>query len=135
MADLDTLMKAIEASIETIKEEAVGEESLTSIINRTGVLPIFEKLILKGGNMNEKTTLNVTGMTCDKCVMHVTRALQKVPGVTSAKVDLASGKATVEYDRSKTSLADMEKAVKDAGYGIAREAAPRSSIGNDSCCG
>jgi len=135
MADLDTLMKAIEASIETIKEEAVGEESLTSIINRTGVLPIFEKLILKGGNMNEKTTLNVTGMTCDKCVMHVIRALQKVPGVTSAKVDLASGKATVEYDRSKTSLADMEKAVKDAGYGIAREAAPRSSIGNDSCCG
>jgi len=113
----------------------VCEESLTSIINRTAVLPIFEKLILKGGNMNEKTTLNVTGMTCDKCVMHVIRALQKVPGVTSAKVDLASGKATVEYDRSKTSLADMEKAVKDAGYGIAREAAPRSSIGNDSCCG
>lgn len=135
MANIDELMAAIEASIKTIKEEAVGEESLTSIINRIGVMPIFEKLILKGGKMNAKTTLNVTGMTCEKCVMHVTKALQKVLGVTSAKVDLTSGKAAVEYDRTKASLADMEKAVKDAGYGIAREAAPRPSAGGDSCCG
>jgi len=41
----------------------------------------------------------------------------------------------VEYDRAKASLADMEKAVEEAGYGIVKEAASRQSSGSDSCCG
>ncbi len=46
--------------------------------------------------------LAVGGMTCDDCVRHVTRALESVPGVAEAKVDLATRSAVV------TAHADVE---------------------------
>ena len=39
--------------------------------------------------------LGVGGMTCDDCVVHVTEALEAVPGVEDATVDLASRSAVV----------------------------------------
>lgn len=39
--------------------------------------------------------LGVGGMTCDDCVIHVTRALESVPGVEDASVDLATRSAVV----------------------------------------
>jgi len=40
--------------------------------------------------------LGVGGMTCDDCVRTVTDALESVPGVTRASVDLESRSAVVE---------------------------------------
>jgi len=37
------------------------------------------------------TDLGVGGMTCDDCVVHVTEALEAVPGVEAATVDLTPG--------------------------------------------
>ncbi|MEZ4921712.1 MAG: HAD-IC family P-type ATPase [Crocinitomicaceae bacterium] len=45
-----------------------------------------------------KHTYHITGMTCNGCRTHVQEALEKVEGVTSAEVDLESGKANVESD-------------------------------------
>jgi Cu+-exporting ATPase len=59
-------------------------------------------------------------MTCASCVARVEEALSSVPGVISASVNLASEKATVEY-REGTELADMRRAVKDAGYELGPE--------------
>ena len=67
----------------------------------------------------EKTVLKVNGMTCGHCSMSVTRALKKVPGVVEADVNLAAKTATVTYDAAKASLADLKKAVEDAGYEVA----------------
>ena len=39
--------------------------------------------------------LGVGGMTCDDCVVHVTRALESVPDVEKATVDLAKRSAVV----------------------------------------
>ena len=39
--------------------------------------------------------LGVGGMTCDDCVVHVTEALEGVPGVEDATVDLVSRSAVV----------------------------------------
>lgn len=60
------------------------------------------------------TDLKVTGMTCGMCVQHVTLALQGVPGVRAAKVDLGSSSATVEHEgATRTALL---QAVSEAGY-------------------
>lgn len=40
--------------------------------------------------------LQVKGMTCGSCVASVTRALQRVPGVTDIDVDLPAGLVQVE---------------------------------------
>ncbi len=71
-----------------------------------------------GADGNKQTKFAITGMTCDHCVAHVTQALKGVVGVIGARVDLASGEAEVEYDSVRASLGQMERAVKDAGYGI-----------------
>ena len=85
--------------------------------------------------MNEQTNLAITGMSCVRCVEHVTRALKEVAGVIRARVDLASGEAEVEYDPAQASLGQMEKAVEDAGYGIALQTEPSQVTRmTDDCC-
>ncbi len=72
------------------------------------------------GVATRKSIFPVGGMTCASCVARVEEALSSVPGVISASVNLASEKATVEYLEG-TELADMRRAVKDAGYELGPE--------------
>ncbi|MFZ7095952.1 heavy metal translocating P-type ATPase [Luteimonas dalianensis] len=59
------------------------------------------------------TELAVTGMTCASCVGRVERALQAVPGVESAAVNLATERATVRGTAGAGALVD---AIASAGY-------------------
>lgn len=72
--------------------------------------------------MNEQkhVTLKVTGMTCAACSNRIEKVLNKMDGV-EANVNLAMEKATVHYDPSKHSLADIEKKIENLGYGVATE--------------
>ncbi len=73
------------------------------------------------GTATRKSIFPVAGMTCASCVAHVEQALNGVPGVISAGVNLASEKATVEYLEG-TDFADLRHAVADAGYKLGSEA-------------
>ncbi len=68
-----------------------------------------------------KSIFPVSGMTCASCVSRVEQALSGVPGVISVNVNLASEKATVEYIEG-TEVADLRRAVKEAGYELGAEA-------------
>jgi Cu+-exporting ATPase len=72
-----------------------------------------------GADVRE-TTLGVTGMTCASCVGRVERALEKVPGVLGASVNLANERATVEYFAREVEPRDLQKAIEGAGYGVVR---------------
>jgi Cu+-exporting ATPase len=67
-----------------------------------------------------KAIFGITGMSCASCVGHVEKALKEVPGVISVNVNLATEKATLEYDTTRTGLEDFRKAVDGAGYGIGK---------------
>jgi Cu+-exporting ATPase len=60
-------------------------------------------------------TFQIEGMHCGGCVGRVERALTAVPGVGSASVNLATGKATVEFD-APANLDALTAALKTAGY-------------------
>ncbi len=64
------------------------------------------------------TELEIDGMTCGHCVAGVKRALEAVPGVVSAEVSLAEGRAHVKGDAPRGAL---QAAVEDEGYSV-REA-------------
>jgi len=66
----------------------------------------------------ETMTLNIDGMTCAACVNHVEQALNKVPGVLEANVNLATERATVTYVAEATGPADFARAVREAGYEV-----------------
>ena len=65
--------------------------------------------------------LGIDGMTCASCVARVERALQAVPGVREAAVNLATGRVRIGagggFRRGDGRCAD---AVREAGYAPAR---------------
>jgi len=64
----------------------------------------------------QTVVLDVRNMTCDLCQATVRKALEKVPGVSKAQVDVDAKTATVSFDDQKTSAAALVKATTDAGY-------------------
>ncbi|MGC8882514.1 MAG: heavy metal translocating P-type ATPase [Bryobacteraceae bacterium] len=63
-----------------------------------------------------RITFPVRGMTCAACQAHVQKALERVPGVASASVNLMLHNATVVYDACAVSPAELVEAVNDSGY-------------------
>ena len=65
-------------------------------------------------------TIKVSGWKCDKCPGKTEAKLKAVPGVQSASADREKGHVTVKYDDSKAKHADLEKAVADSGFSVAK---------------
>lgn len=59
------------------------------------------------------TTLKVTGMTCNHCVMAVKKALSAIPEVSQVEVSLEKGEAVVSGEVPREVLV---AAVKEEGY-------------------
>ncbi|MBI4881369.1 MAG: copper-translocating P-type ATPase [Planctomycetes bacterium] len=71
-----------------------------------------------GSPNTRRVDLPVTGMSCGACVRHVEKALRESKGVESVTVNLATERATVQFDPAVTSLAALAAAVNDAGYAL-----------------
>jgi Cu+-exporting ATPase len=63
----------------------------------------------------ERTTLELDGMTCASCAARVERGLNDLDGVDAA-VNLATERATVDFDPSLVAVDDLMRAVESAGY-------------------
>jgi copper chaperone len=62
-------------------------------------------------------SIKIKGMSCQHCVMAVTKALTAIDGIKDVKVDLKSGEAS--YDETKpVDVKLIADAVKKAGYEI-----------------
>ncbi|MDQ3673433.1 MAG: heavy metal translocating P-type ATPase, partial [Gemmatimonadota bacterium] len=58
-------------------------------------------------------------MSCASCASRIEKTLSAAPGVRKAGVNLATSRATVEYDPQATGVSELMTRVKDAGYGTA----------------
>lgn len=65
-----------------------------------------------------RTTVTVTGMTCEHCARSVTEELSAVSGVLSVDVTLSSGRVTISSDRELNGT-EIAGAVTEAGYQLA----------------
>ncbi len=63
-------------------------------------------------------TLNIKGMMCNHCEMHVKKALEALEGVESAQADFHKGTAVVKLTADVSDEA-FRKAVEEAGYEMA----------------
>jgi Cu+-exporting ATPase len=68
------------------------------------------------GTGNEQCVLDVAGMTCASCVSHVSKAAATLPGVRKAEVNLARGRAVVEFDPAQVAPEQIARAISEAGY-------------------
>ncbi|CAN5548030.1 heavy metal translocating P-type ATPase [soil metagenome] len=78
---------------------------------------LHEAIESAGYNVREdEITLDIEGMFCASCVKRVERKLERVPGVSSSPVNLATEQAVVRYNPAVTSVQQLLEAVSAAGY-------------------
>ena len=65
-------------------------------------------------------TFDITGMTCSACSAHVSRAVEKIDGVSHVSVNLLTGVMKVNADDSVTGESIIA-AVEKAGYGASEQ--------------
>lgn len=75
-----------------------------------------------------KEILTITGMHCASCANAVEKSINKLEGVTSASVNIATEKLTVEFDEKKMNIDTIKNAVVNAGYGVKEEAKSNKQI-------
>jgi len=59
---------------------------------------------------------DITGMHCQSCVTLLTRGIKKDLGVKYVNVNLATEKAMVEFDETKTNQNNIIKIISELGY-------------------
>jgi mercuric ion binding protein len=86
---------------------ALGSLSLVGLLIATGVAFAAPP---------QTATLAVENMTCGTCPIVVTKALERVPGVSSTTVDFDKKTATVTFDPDKTTSTRLVQATTEAGF-------------------
>lgn len=66
-------------------------------------------------------TYKVSGMTCGHCAKAVTRAVEALPSVERALVDLSRGELTVEGEANEQAIG---QAITEAGYHVEGRLSP-----------
>jgi Cu+-exporting ATPase len=60
----------------------------------------------------------IEGIVCASCVQKIEKALLEVRGVVKAAVNLATGRARVEFLPSETSVAEFRRTIESTGYKV-----------------
>jgi len=86
------------------------DDTNIELINR----PATERILMRD--------IAIEGMTCDRCVQTVERALRSVRGVSEVKVDRAQALAKVTFDPAQTDIPELHDALLKSGYTPKRSA-------------
>ncbi|HKM52742.1 MAG TPA: heavy-metal-associated domain-containing protein, partial [Isosphaeraceae bacterium] len=76
--------------------------------------------------MTQELRIPIAGMRCGHCQQAVSQALEAVPGVEAALVDLPSSSALVTIDPDRANAAMLRQAVEAAGYSVPETNSPQS---------
>ena len=78
-----------------------------------------EKQIKVVDKSNVQTVeFSISGMTCAGCEEHVNHEVNKLSGIIKSTASYENGNAIVEFDNSKTNIAEIEKAINGTGYTV-----------------
>jgi len=69
----------------------------------------------------KRTELKISGMSCAICATIIEKSILSLEGISNAQVNLGTETVIIEYDSTKLTLTDIEKAVTDAGYKVINE--------------
>ena len=68
---------------------------------------------------DQLAVIRIEGMHCHKCERAIQQALASRTGVHEVEVDFNSGQASVLFDHSAISIAELMQTVRDVGYDAA----------------
>ena len=71
-------------------------------------------------SMMEHVTVTAPDISCGHCVASVKVAVGALPGVASVEADADSKRVEIDFDPGRVSLAQIEAALDEAGYPVAK---------------
>lgn len=124
----DKRIRKAEVEVKAEKEKQTEESKITdSALQTESINPVRKSSTLTGrtagpsNGVKEKdmmaNVLKVKGMSCQHCVMSITKALNQLDGVKNVNVDLQKGEVRFENTKGVAS-SQIEKAITDAGYEV-----------------
>ncbi|MBY0397181.1 MAG: heavy metal translocating P-type ATPase, partial [Thermoleophilia bacterium] len=145
VADRSVLARAVEAAGYRVGEASPVPAASPKLVTIGGIAPIESPRVVTIGGLApaapapppapppdaEEWNLAVGGMHCASCVSRVEAALRSVPGVSDARVNLATERASVRVDPSRVDESALAEAARRAGY-AARRAELRPGEGAES---
>jgi Cu+-exporting ATPase len=96
---------ATERASVTYDESVLSPSAVVDAVRELGYSPLTEEF-----------EIGVGGMTCANCSARVERALNKLPGVLEASVNLATERASVRFAPATLGTDDIARAIEAAGY-------------------
>ncbi|MDF9410007.1 heavy metal translocating P-type ATPase [Pelotomaculum isophthalicicum JI] len=102
---------AVEKATVEYDDKLVDPQKFEILAEKLGYEVIREKAAEES-----KVDLVLKGMTCAACAARIEKKLSRQNGIIKAAVNLATEKASVEYDPAEIKVSDMIKAVQSLGY-------------------
>lgn len=90
-------------------DQKVSTNNIKETIEKTGYGVIEEE-------KKKTVTIPIGGMTCAACANRIEKVLGKAEGISKASVNLATEKATVEYDPQKIRISAIRQIIEKTGY-------------------
>lgn len=106
-----TVNFAVEKATIEFEDTAVNTDKFEETIQKLGYGVIKENI--ETGNRVE---LKITGMSCAACSAKIEKKLNKTEGITKAMVNLATERASVEYNASVIKVSAIIKIIQGLGY-------------------
>lgn len=102
---------AMEKATVEYDDRLINAQRFDEVVGKLGYEVIKEKEA-----QENKVELKISGMSCAACAAKIEKKLSKLDGVSKAAVNLATEKASVEFDSSDIKVSEMIKAVQALGY-------------------
>lgn len=81
--------------------------------------PKTEKEIIVVSKENiQKVNIDIKGMTCNSCEERVNHSVNGLDGILNVNSSYKNGSSKIEFDKSKTNLEEIEKAINSTGYTV-----------------
>ncbi|NEU12438.1 copper-translocating P-type ATPase [Methylobacterium sp. BTF04] len=113
---VERALSALPGASDVAVNLATGRATL-SITGADAAKSVGEAVAKAGYVVPETTTVvGIDGMSCASCVGRVERALAALPNVAAVSVNLATAEATIRHTDGLVDRADLEAAVRKAGY-------------------
>ena len=65
-----------------------------------------------------KINVDVKGMTCTSCEEHIDHSVNELDGIINIHSSYENGKSEIEFDNTKTTIEEIEKAINKTGYKV-----------------
>lgn len=80
-----------------------------------------ENAVAVQSGSTQMVEFKIKGMTCSGCEKHVSTEINKLKGIVTDSVSYAKSSAVVKFDRTKTTIDQITKAINSTGYTVVKQ--------------